>query len=813
MHEDDEAVQNELSVNRNDVESGAQRRNNNYGAVDENGCIRAAYQKCTVGVNFKDDDGHASISARQRLFTRVITIAVVLIVMTPLAYFSYNANGGSNTAQTGSNFELEEVVSLEEEPVILEEAKTTIVSAVHSSTVALACSNEYGTTAFRSTNILKYPFLETVAANIEPYKSHTCLVSFDSTWDGVKSVTYSLVSDKSGIEYASGSSVVKTDTTTSEITATLSDVRVEAAGKATLMFTSADADAPEGTVVQTAEAKLSLKYVKREIDTLTAEDRELMLDTMHVLWSTDTESGVKLYGNDYKSVYYFAQLHCEAPIYPGCDMFHTGPGFLHQHVYLEAYFEQSMRAVNPAVTLHYVDYGKIFNSTDFQNHRSYARDGGNYTKLMTDLWFGSSDPVTGQIQDGRWAGAEVPRITTEMLKKEGIPDELFWNDGGQFAEMYGANHYASPLGYQRASWSMMSDRKVLRFNNYGYYEDYLNEMAPGDWANREGVNCDGYTSYVTAAVNSSYETISQLLEFDAHGPAHFAFAGGTVYEENDNFFKEEFNFTEADILNVYWIHHHMMKYSSFLQFTNQTEVLREHKNITVTWKCDMPILEASFDELALIDFEALGPTGNITCEAQVPDGQTDKDFILEWFNGLNAGENPDLDSTTPKILGFTDTQFKRMVELFGQRITIEGDLSTAGAAIDPVFWVLHGGVEKLYQRFIFEGLVGQENRFVNDIAGCPGHSASGKNPWMKGFHFSKWGDSSEIATEHLTNAELVSYLDPTREDFLDKFDFIYVDATYDWCASMNDVIAVKTAGLTWDVFNSTQLDTTAGMMR
>ena len=51
-------------------------------------------------------------------------------------------------------------------------------------------------------------------------------------------------------------------------------------------------------------------------------------------------------------------------------------------------------------------------------------DGGSWTDILTSKFFGSSDPDTGRILDGRWQDTAVPTITLDFLIEEGIDPEL-----------------------------------------------------------------------------------------------------------------------------------------------------------------------------------------------------------------------------------------------------------------------------------------------------------------------------------------------------------------------------------------------------
>jgi hypothetical protein len=54
------------------------------------------------------------------------------------------------------------------------------------------------------------------------------------------------------------------------------------------------------------------------------------------------------------------------------------------------------------------------------DHLNYDEmDGGNWTELLSSKWFGSNDPYTGQIIDGRWANLHIPFMDSEFYINEG----------------------------------------------------------------------------------------------------------------------------------------------------------------------------------------------------------------------------------------------------------------------------------------------------------------------------------------------------------------------------------------------------------
>jgi hypothetical protein len=54
-------------------------------------------------------------------------------------------------------------------------------------------------------------------------------------------------------------------------------------------------------------------------------------------------------------------------------------------------------------------------------------DGGKWTELLSEKWFGSSDPYTGRIVDGRWESSPVPTLNDAFFEAHGIDkDETFF---------------------------------------------------------------------------------------------------------------------------------------------------------------------------------------------------------------------------------------------------------------------------------------------------------------------------------------------------------------------------------------------------
>eukprot|EP00401_Gymnodinium_catenatum_P082213 CAMPEP_0117609014 /NCGR_PEP_ID=MMETSP0784-20121206/81102_1 /TAXON_ID=39447 /ORGANISM="" /LENGTH=123 /DNA_ID=CAMNT_0005412299 /DNA_START=209 /DNA_END=576 /DNA_ORIENTATION=+ len=95
-------------------------------------------------------------------------------------------------------------------------------------------------------------------------------------------------------------------------------------------------------------------------------------------------------------------------------------------------------------------------------------DGGNWTELMTSKWFGSNDPYTGEILDGRWAAAKIPRMDSTFFEEHEIdPHQSFFPKNFPIPTHAAGN----PYGLLRSSWNFSPHEGILRFNNVDRISD------------------------------------------------------------------------------------------------------------------------------------------------------------------------------------------------------------------------------------------------------------------------------------------------------------------------------------------------------
>ena len=209
-------------------------------------------------------------------------------------------------------------------------------------------TNEYGD---YMSQLFDYPFLEH-ALLLEPYRKTTFTITnseSDCDYD------WSLTGDEFQAEGTSDSGAFES--------------MAEKPGKYLLAIN----ETCSSSITRELEQDVYVKYIRRELTSLTIKDREDFLDAFHTLWTTSTVDGQALYGERYKSAHYFATIHNDAGGNPLCDQFHGDVGFANNHLFLGQYLEQSLQLVNPKVALNYMDYSKYFSNGHYDG-RKYLVD-------------------------------------------------------------------------------------------------------------------------------------------------------------------------------------------------------------------------------------------------------------------------------------------------------------------------------------------------------------------------------------------------------------------------------------------------------
>lgn len=110
------------------------------------------------------------------------------------------------------------------------------------------------------------------------------------------------------------------------------------------------------------------------------------------------------------------------------------------------------------------------------------------------------------------------------------------------------------------------------------------------------------------------------------------------------------------------------------------------------------------------------------------------------------------------------------------RFPFDGEMAGSGAAMDPLFWVAHGSVERLMQRVLFANMT-SDTKYSSMDDHCSGHSATGTKAWLKGFYLL----DESIETQKLTNTDFAAILNPTTDEYRDLVNFVYDVTDFSWC--------------------------------
>ena len=475
-----------------------------------------------------------------------------------------------------------------------------------------------------------------------------------------------------------------------------------------------------GLSTKTLSQTVWIKYVRRELMSLTDEDREEFLDAFRTVWDVSTVDGIAKYGENYKSVYYFAMIHNDAGANAICDEFHSGAGFLNNHIYIGLYLEQSMRLVNPRVSLHYMEYTKYFSGPEFLPHIENQMDGGKWSEFLSEKWFGSNDPLSGAIVDSRWKDTVVPRVDKDFMARENIKGNIqieyilstyptfepftthseiyrmeltyvlytstphrtthdvklivchfliiyhpFLSGGSTFFPDEGENwmrktgpHISSPYGLVRAPWNYNPSPYLTRYNN-------LNRLSTTDVTEHVmkpyiGSNCEDMKRFINDyTVGKPMETYLESAEDIVHGYIHFTFGGmgGPLAAQIDEVLQKKYGMSNMHMFYIAESAHKFVKtYLSGLDLDGNVPPM----NCTINpWN---PQLEVLKTEAA--PGEKVGPM--CTCNSYYFESEENLNSLIDlYFNHFM----PDDDSL--KNVDFATR--KEIMMLVCSRMSYEGD--------------------------------------------------------------------------------------------------------------------------------------------
>jgi hypothetical protein len=254
--------------------------------------------------------------------------------------------------------------------------------------------------------------------------------------------------------------------------------------------------------IYTFDFTLAVKYVRREIRSLTDEDRETFFSALEILYSLSETEGQRLYGSKFHTAEYFSYKHLTGAGTTDCDHWHDGAGIITHHMAFTLEFEQSLQSINPALTNPYWEYGMD----------SYLYDHWADSPIFDEDWFGMSSPTNPEhkIDDGgRWDNLLVP-------------------DGDDYTEWSikdtgSLNPYINGFGHMRSPWNNNPFQQLGRHNKTYSMTQY--ETMP---------DCSILQSCFKS---DSLADLNDCSNGETHGPVHILIGGawgdGGLFNDED----------------------------------------------------------------------------------------------------------------------------------------------------------------------------------------------------------------------------------------------------------------------------------------
>ena len=146
---------------------------------------------------------------------------------------------------------------------------------------------------------------------------------------------------------------------------------------------------------------LAVKYVRREIRTMSDVDRNKFMDALYTTYTVSGDEGRSTYGAKYKSASEALYRHLNGAGRTDCDHWHDGAGLITHHMAYTLEVEQSLQTIDPSIAMPYWEYGMD----------PYLYENWWDSPIFDADWFGEANPSTSDhsIDDGgRWSGLKMP---------------------------------------------------------------------------------------------------------------------------------------------------------------------------------------------------------------------------------------------------------------------------------------------------------------------------------------------------------------------------------------------------------------------
>lgn len=494
---------------------------------------------------------------------------------------------------------------------------------------------------------MDYAFLQKYVAIIEP-KSPTELSLFREEEDMyTRSFKFKVCSSTDSTNCQSGVRSYDADTNTAASTI----INFDCKPYDIFDVTVEEMDSDHKTIVAESSGKAVCLYVRREIRSLSSEDREAFLSSAHTLWTLSDEQGKSQYGSSFHSVSLLLKYHHFNAGQQKTDHIHNGNGVILQHIKFTNLFESSLQLVDPSAALPYWEF-----TADNSWGLKYDND------VLTAEYFGSmhvpaevsrgftysKDRIEdGAIQNGRWA-----QLTTPFDKD--LPSIKF------------------AYGYMRAPWNLNPSPYVSRFAfEFNSSKDQLPTCA----------------AHYTALQNEDMMDFFFESELEPHGGNHMETGGVFGCDMFDQLVEGGFiaDADSAKMVFLFWVPAIMKGLFRLNYVLPQSHCDVNSADIQASqcsYECDEDVKEEIYNYVHRYQTIHLG-LEDMTLRAGGVSIEQDQD---KWIEFICGGD--------------------------GSKVFV-GDNYESSSPKDPSFWVMHPTLERLLQAKLMAGGFFSEEWFDN----------------------------------------------------------------------------------------------------
>lgn len=596
------------------------------------------------------------------------------------------------------------------------------------------------------TSQLNYAFLQQYDAVIEPYQP-MYLYLYDA--DAQKqSYRFTVCPTANG---ASENDCQEGYISTSEQASSKKAVQFSCAPFSTYTISVEQVDTAGNTVSVTAGSAICL-YVRREFRSLTTEDQQAFMDANYIIYSTSEEKGQALYGANFRNSTSLVRYHHFSAAQQDADHIHEGNGFLTQHIKLSNKFEDTLRAVNPALSLPYWDFTiDVAENRNAWESMILSSDTYGAMSLPSNVSHGftyTEDAMDdGRVKDSRWANLKV--------------EENIWYDDLRYS-----------YGYLRAPWNLNPSPYITR-----YAFSFKNKLTFPDCASHYDIlQYDDMMDFFATIANSPHSKTHTVL-----GGFYGCDAFQTLIDQG-----YIANSDNARALCSFW---------SFY-----VKEFWRRNFITPDRSCALPDTtrpRGTAAKTKTTTASASGASCGFTCVA----GQEDDmlDFLFEQGH-LNIDTTTNPTGARAAVLQFicNSSDGTTTGRSYGSQIFTGDHLESASPA-DPSFWVIHPTIERLFHAKLMSGgfvtdywpihVNESQSTYVCAKNACY-NSTTGSYDYHSDCCYGHYRDDqmmdadvgSRAVYTGATNYETLQATDPTSKETY-QMPYIYDGFTWDHCTS------------------------------